>query len=100
MFQFQLILGDYFTVNEEAAGTAEEATGLIGWVLNHGKVRSIFNKMQSEISVPPGKVLAFLVANMTRWTTHFIAFDRLCDLKDPLRRAVISRRDDIISGQV
>jgi hypothetical protein len=37
---------------------------------------------------------------MTRWTTHFVAFDRLYDLKDPLRRAVISRRDDIISAQV
>ena len=87
-------------MNEEAAETAEEATGLISWVLNHGKVRSIFNETQSEISVPPGKVLAFLVANMTRWTTHFVAFDCLCELKDPLRRAVILRRDDIIAGQV
>ena len=61
-------------------------------------MRSIFNKAQAE--VPPGKVLAFLVANMTRWTTHFIAFDRLCDLKDSMRRAVISRREDIVSCQV
>jgi hypothetical protein len=87
-------------VNEEAAGTAEEATDLIGWILNHGKVRSIFNEAQAETSIPPGKVLAFLVANMTRWTTHFIAFDRLFNLKDPLRRGVISRREDIISAQV
>jgi hypothetical protein len=84
-------------VNEEAAETAEEATDLIGWILNHGKVRSVFNETQAEIS---GKVLTFLVANLTRWTTHFIAFDRLQDLKDPLRRAVISRRADVISGQV
>lgn len=87
-------------MNEEAAETAEEATDLIGWILNHRKVRSVFNETQAEISVPPGKVLAFLVANLTRWTTHFIAFDRLQDLKDPLRCAVISRRADIISGQV
>jgi len=98
--QFQLILGEYFNVNEEAAATAEEATDLIGWILNHGRVRSIFNDTQAEISVPPGKVLAFLVANLTRWTTHFIAFDRLCDLKDSMRCAVISRREDIISAQV
>ena len=88
--QFQLILGDYFTENKEAAETAEEATDLIGWVLNHGFVRSIFNETQAEISTPPGKVLAFLVANMTRWNTHFIAFDCLFDLKDPMRRVVIS----------
>ena len=84
-------------MNEEAAETAEEATGLIGWILNHGKVRSIFNETQAEIF---GKVLAFLVANLTRWGTHFVAFDRLWDLKDPLRRAVISRREDIISAEV
>lgn len=52
------------------------------------------------MSVPPGKVLALLVANMTRWATHFIAFDRLYDLKDSMRRAVISRKQDIISAQV
>ncbi len=37
---------------------------------------------------------------MTRWATHFIAFDRLHELKDPLRLAVISRKQDIIDAQV
>jgi muramidase (phage lysozyme) len=37
---------------------------------------------------------------LQRWTTHFIAFDCLCDLKNSMRRAVISRREDIISVQV
>ena len=95
-----MILGDYFTENEEAAKTAEEATDLIGWVLNHGLVRSIFNETQAEISSPPGKVLTYLVANMTCWNTHFIAFNRLYTLKDPMRRAVISRRQDIVARQV
>ncbi|KAF8150576.1 hypothetical protein B0H34DRAFT_791004 [Crassisporium funariophilum] len=95
--QFQLILGEYFEENEEAAATAEEATGLIGWVNSHGRVRTIFNDAQQEFL---GKKLAFLVANMTRWTTHFIAFDRLHDLKDSMRRAVIQRKEDIISAQV
>ncbi|KAF8164788.1 ribonuclease H-like domain-containing protein [Crassisporium funariophilum] len=84
----------------QTAETAEQATDLIGWLLNHGKVRSIFNDTQAKISVPPGKVLAFLVANMTCWTTHFIAFDHLYDLKDPMHRAVISCRHDIIATQV
>ncbi|KAG6908652.1 hypothetical protein DXG01_003745 [Tephrocybe rancida] len=96
--QFQLILGDYFIENKEAALTTEEATGLIGWVLNHGRVRSVFNKTQEELGA--GKVLAFLVANMTRWNTHYIAFDRLLTLKDAMRQAVILRKEDIISGQV
>lgn len=80
--------------------TAEEATELIGWVLNHGRVWSIFDETQAEFSIPQGKVLTFLMANMTCWTTHFVAFDRLSDLKDPMRRAVISRKEDIISTQV
>ncbi|KAG6858394.1 hypothetical protein C0995_000318 [Termitomyces sp. Mi166 len=71
--QFQLTLGDYFIENEEAAQTAEEATCLIGWVLNHGRVCSLFDETQEELT--PGKVLAFLVANITRWNTHYIAFD-------------------------
>jgi hypothetical protein len=71
---------------------AEEATGLIGWVLNHGRVCSIFNDTQAEISIPLGKVLAFLVANMTCWTTHFIAFDHLSDLMDTMQQAVISHK--------
>ena len=84
-------------MNEEAVETAEEATDLIGWILNHGKVQSIFNEVQVEVF---GKVLAFLVANLTGWGTHFYALDCLWDLKDPLRCGVISRREEIISAQV
>lgn len=56
--------------------------------------------MQAAISVPPGKVLSVLVANLTWWTSHLIAFARLLTLKDALRRAVISKWDKIIAAQV
>lgn len=56
--------------------------------------------MQAEISVPPGRVLSFLVANLTRWTTHLIAFQCLLKLKDALRRSVIAKRQEIINAQV
>lgn len=95
-----MILGEYFKVNPDAAATAEEATDLIGWILNHQQVHSIFNETQAEISVPPGKVLALLVANLTCWTTHLIAFARLLKLKDALQWSVISQRQDIINTQV
>ena len=98
--QFQLILGEYFLVNLEAAETAEQATNLIGWILNHGQVRSIYNESQAEHSVPPWKILAFLMANMTHWTTHLIMFIWLHDLKDSMRQAVITQRQDIINAQV
>jgi hypothetical protein len=55
----------------------ELATDLISWINNHGKVRKMFDAAQEQISVDrTGKpvVLAYLPANITRWTTHCVAF--------------------------
>ena len=101
--RFQLILGDYFKVYVFAAEIAEKATGLIGWLNGHGKVRKIFDAAQKDISQDrQGRavVLAYLVANLTRWTTHFVAFNWLHDVKDALQLAVITKRNAIISAQV
>ncbi|KAJ7223699.1 ribonuclease H-like domain-containing protein [Mycena rebaudengoi] len=101
--QFQLILGDYFKVNIFAAGTAELATALIGWINNHGKVRKIFDEAQSAFYLDRlGHilVLAYLVANLTRWTTHCIAFMRLFHLEEPLQLAVMQSRGAIVTAQV
>ncbi|KAJ7814179.1 ribonuclease H-like domain-containing protein [Mycena leptocephala] len=101
--QFQLILGDYFKVNKFAAKTAEMATALIGWINNHGKVRKIFDAAQAQISKDIwGAILivAYLVANLTRWTTHCIAFMRLFRLQRPLQLAVMQSQGAIIAAQV
>ncbi|KAL0564419.1 hypothetical protein V5O48_017626 [Marasmius crinis-equi] len=98
--QFQLILGDYFKENPAAAETAEQATALIGWLLNHQLVRTVFNEVQAATSNPPGVVLAFLMACITRWNTHLVAFDRLLVLQQSMRQAALTRRDDIIAAQV
>jgi hypothetical protein len=98
-----LILSDYFKAYELAQCVAEQATALIGWIRNHGKVRVIFNQAQKEIRRRAGEreiVLAFIVANLTRWTTHYVAFVRLINLKDALEFAVLSDRKCIISAQV
>jgi hypothetical protein len=71
---------------------------VIGWLLNHQRVRAIFD--EAQMTKNDGVVLVYLVANLTRWTTHFLAFRRLLDLKAPLRQAVILSRDEIISAQV
>ncbi|KAJ7880698.1 hypothetical protein B0H13DRAFT_2345496 [Mycena leptocephala] len=99
-----LILGDYFKVNDAAAVIAEDATGLIAWLNNHSKVRVIFNEAQRTIQVSSGAVkiiiLAYLVANLTRWTTHFVAFMRLFLLREALEFAVLQNRPAIIAAQV
>ncbi|KAJ6607786.1 ribonuclease H-like domain-containing protein, partial [Mycena sp. CBHHK59/15] len=101
--QFQLILGDYFKVNKFAADTAELVTTLIGWINNHGQVRKIFDRVQGEMSLDRLSrvlILAYLVANLTRWTTHCIAFMHLFRLQEPLQFAVMQSRGAIIAAQV
>jgi hypothetical protein len=46
------------------------------------------------------KALAYLVACITRWTTHFTAFARLLELKEPLSQSAYWKRKDIIKAQV
>ncbi|KAJ7256660.1 ribonuclease H-like domain-containing protein [Mycena rebaudengoi] len=102
--QVQLILGDYFKVNDMAAVVAEQATALIAWLNNHGEVRKLFDESQKVISRDrkAGKiiVLAYLVANLTRWTTHFVAFLHLVTLRPALELAVLQSRTAIIAAQV
>jgi hypothetical protein len=98
-------LADYLKSYEFAAWTAETATTLINWIRNHDKVRKIFDNAQAELCKakrPNAKViiLAYLVANLTRWTTHYVAFARLLVLKEPLKLAVMKHREAIIKAQV
>ncbi|KAH9981889.1 hypothetical protein BJV74DRAFT_797695 [Russula compacta] len=82
----------------EAANGAANATEVIRWILNHQYVQAIFDEAQSMKN--DGTVLAYLVANLTHWTTHFVAFNHLYHLKVPLRQAVILNCDKIVSAQV
>ncbi|KAJ6564026.1 hypothetical protein B0H19DRAFT_1285188 [Mycena capillaripes] len=83
--QGQLMLGDYLVVNEHAAEIAEQAIEIVHWILSHDRVRKIFDDAQFEKKF---KVLVYLVANLTRWTTHYLAFSRLLELRGALRHAM------------
>ena len=101
--KFQLILGDYFREYEFARQIAESATSLIGWLNNHGKVRKMFDKAQAQISLDRtghSVVLAYLVANLTRWTTHCVAFIRLLRVSNALKLEVMQHCSSLIKVQV
>ncbi|KAJ3995444.1 ribonuclease H-like domain-containing protein [Lentinula boryana] len=68
--QGHLCLADYFKVNPDAEKISEQATELIGWINNHGR------------------------------TTHLVAFLCLIELKQRLRTAAVTKRDDIIRAHV
>ncbi|KAJ7917761.1 ribonuclease H-like domain-containing protein [Mycena leptocephala] len=95
--QSELMLGDYLSVHEKAAEVAEWATDLIHWILGHDRVRKIFDDAQFEKNF---KIVVYLLANLTRWTTHYLAFQRLLHLKVPLRYAAFLRREEIIAAQI
>ncbi|KAJ7256027.1 hypothetical protein C8J57DRAFT_1235922 [Mycena rebaudengoi] len=76
----QLILSNYLAVNEEASVVAEQATDLIHWILSHDRVRKIFDDAQPKNNFV---VLVYPLANITRWTTHYVAFHCLLNLKAP-----------------
>ena len=82
---------------------AEQATDLIGWINNHGKVRKIFDAAQRQVSkdrINKELVLAYLIANLTRWTTHCTAFIRLHNIQDALKLAVMQNRTGLVQAQV
>ncbi|KAJ7584672.1 hypothetical protein C8J56DRAFT_1054140 [Mycena floridula] len=93
------MLGDYFKENPEAAELTAEVAELLGWLLNHQRVRTIFDASQCGV-MNREKALAYLVPNLTRWTTHLIAFHQLLTMKSALRAAVNLHRLEIIAAQV
>ncbi|KAJ7262002.1 hypothetical protein C8J57DRAFT_1513796 [Mycena rebaudengoi] len=93
----QLILSDYLAVNEEASVVAEQATDLIHWILSHDHVRKVFDDAQHEKNFV---VLVHPLANITWWTTHYVAFHRLLNLKAPLWHAAYLCREEIIKAQL
>ncbi|KAJ7642481.1 ribonuclease H-like domain-containing protein [Mycena polygramma] len=95
--QGQLILGDYLKENEAAARLMGELIDFVNWVNSHDKVRAIFDIKQQETF---GKTLAYLLPNLTRWTTHLVAAIRFDFLKSPIRAAILNNRDDIVKAQV
>lgn len=102
LWQGQLINGDYFKISPAAAVAGEKATDVVGWLHNHVRIRDVFDDAQLE-DAPEGSERAarsYLVGNQTRWTTHTLAFQRLIDLEDVLRRTVILKKDAIIAAQV
>jgi hypothetical protein len=63
----------------------------------------MFDKAQAQISLDRtghSVVLAYLVANLTRWTTHCVAFIRLLRVSDALKLEVMQHRSGLIKAQV
>jgi hypothetical protein len=92
-----LVLGNYFSVYPFAA---ELTTDLIGWINNHSKVWKVFDAAQEQISIDQmGQplVLAYLPVNITRWTTHCVAFIRLIHVQEALKLKVMQHHTGVVT---
>ncbi|KAJ7246762.1 hypothetical protein C8J57DRAFT_1674970, partial [Mycena rebaudengoi] len=95
--QGQLLLSDYIKESPKASEILAELLDFVNWLNNHDKVRDIFDTRQQEESQ---KVIAYLLPNLTRWTTHLIAALRFQSLKVPICAAILNDRDAIVKAQV
>ncbi|KAJ7203654.1 ribonuclease H-like domain-containing protein [Mycena pura] len=94
--QGQLTLGDYIKENTEAEQLIGELIDSVNWINNHDKVRAIFDEYQENTN---GNILAYLLPNLTRWTTHLVAALRFVELKVPIRNAILKDRNAIVAAQ-
>ncbi|KAG1883224.1 hypothetical protein F4604DRAFT_1575833, partial [Suillus subluteus] len=85
--KINLIVGDYF---KSSGGTvylaySKKASDLISWLQSKTLVLATLRDIQLALnSTNPSRphcVLAVIRAVLTRWTTHYLAFRRLLDLK-------------------
>ncbi|KAJ7227341.1 ribonuclease H-like domain-containing protein [Mycena pura] len=95
--QGQLILAEYLRDNSRASEIIEELIEAVNWLNSKDKVRDIFDQTQREMN---GKILAYLLPNLTRWTTHLVAALRFNGLKGPIRHTILNKRDDIIKAHI
>ena len=101
--QFQFLCGDYFKEARFAQNTAELTTSLIGWLNNHLKVWKIFDASQAKISwdhIGQIAILAYLVTNLTQWTTHCLSFMWLNHVEEAIASVAIQHHAAIIHAQV
>ena len=85
-----------------ASEIAESATSLIRWLNNHGKVCMIFDDAQAQSSLDctgHSVVLAYLVANLTWWTTYCVTFIQLW-VQSALKLEVMQHCVGLIKAQV
>ncbi|KAJ6608461.1 hypothetical protein B0H10DRAFT_2226773 [Mycena sp. CBHHK59/15] len=94
--QGQLILGDYLREFEEAAELMGEPIDFVNWLNNHNKVCTIFDTQQQEMF---SKILAYLLLNLTHWTTHLVAAIQFAFLKAPICAAILNHWDAIVKAQ-
>lgn len=76
--QINLIVGDYFKVDKGFLRYSHQATELITWLRSKTYVLALIKQTQHDLKLNQVSVIRPV---LTRWTSHYLAFRRLLELK-------------------
>ncbi|EKM49946.1 uncharacterized protein PHACADRAFT_51974, partial [Phanerochaete carnosa HHB-10118-sp] len=96
--QINLVVGDYF--KKSSANFLEasaEADQVIRWLRSKTQVLAILRKVQEEQGV--SSPLTVIRAVLTRWTSHYLAYRRLLDLKNWITQVISQDRGRVEARQ-
>lgn len=94
--QFNLVTGDILKLELPLINVANQVLEVIKWFSNHSIALGLLNQEQRHIGTATPLVLILPV--ITRWTSHYLAMDRLVTLEVPFRRLILdqSTKDKLI----
>ncbi|KAL6307080.1 ribonuclease H-like domain-containing protein [Sparassis latifolia] len=93
--QINLIVGDYFKIKLPWISQVDMALELIKWFNNHSYALGLLRAQQLN----SGKVALILILPvLTHWISHFLALDRLLELKRAIRACVDMHYDALVKS--
>ncbi|KAG9080203.1 hypothetical protein FRC06_006949 [Ceratobasidium sp. 370] len=93
--QINLVVGDFFKHNKDAAHTADDASKVIKWFWNHSFVLGLLHKCQQD---ELGKILALILPVLTRWTAHYCSAAHLLDIAKPMVICVVQHEAELLDS--
>jgi hypothetical protein len=75
--------------------TMDDAMEVIKWFNNHTYALGLFQKEQLMRN---NKVLALILGNLTRWSTHYVSGNRLVELKKPMQTCILNHESELLSA--
>ncbi|THU98904.1 hypothetical protein K435DRAFT_720273, partial [Dendrothele bispora CBS 962.96] len=85
--QINLVVGDVLKIKIPLIRVVDRALELIKWFNNHSIALGLFKAEQLTFRT---SFLVLILPVLTRWTSHFLSLDRLCELETAFVRLVAS----------
>ncbi|QRV77917.1 hypothetical protein RhiJN_05932 [Ceratobasidium sp. AG-Ba] len=90
--QLNLVLGDLFKIKSELVSSGSDAHRVVKWFLSHTRA---FALLQGQQTKSGGRAHSYILANITRWTSHCLSIQSLVDDEGPMRATVALYRKEL-----